>query len=127
MIHPIFSVLINRPELVVYHVAGYASLMREEASSVGSQLAQRAIAWGLVAVGSFVFLILLGVAIMLGAMHERFDWALVIVPAVPSRTSRTASPESIARYASHLPSGESRALRAARFNTRGGPPSAGIS
>ena len=83
MVHPIFSVLINRPELVVDHVAGYAALMREEASSVGSQLAQRAIAWGLVVVGSFVFLILLGVAIMLGAMHERFDWALVVVPAVP--------------------------------------------
>lgn len=83
MVHPIFSVLINRPELVVDHVAGYAALMREEASSAGGQLVQRAIAWGLVVVGLLVFLILLGVAVMLGAMHERFDWALVIVPAVP--------------------------------------------
>lgn len=83
MVHPIFSVLINRPELVVDHVAGYAALMREEASSAGGQLVQRAIAWGLVVVGLLVFLILLGVAVMLGAMHERFDWALVVVPAVP--------------------------------------------
>lgn len=83
MVHPIFSVLINRPELVVDHVAGYAALMREEASSAGGQLVQRAIAWGLVVVGLLVFLVLLGVAVMLGAMHERFDWALVIVPAVP--------------------------------------------
>ena len=30
-----------------------------------------------------MFLVLLGVALMLGAMHERFDWALVVVPAVP--------------------------------------------
>jgi hypothetical protein len=83
MVHPIFSVLINRPELVVDHVAGYAALVREEASTAGSQLVQRAVAWALVGVGSLVFLVLLGVALMLGAMHERFDWALVVVPAVP--------------------------------------------
>jgi hypothetical protein len=42
MVHPIFSVLITKPELVMEHVAGYASLMREEASSVGSEVAKRA-------------------------------------------------------------------------------------
>ena len=46
MVHPIFSVLIARPELVMEHAAGYASLMREEASSVGKEVAKRAIAWG---------------------------------------------------------------------------------
>ena len=29
MVHPIFSVLITKPELVMEHVAGYASLMRD--------------------------------------------------------------------------------------------------
>ena len=46
MVHPIFSVLITKPELVMEHVAGYASLVREEASSVGKDVARRAIAWG---------------------------------------------------------------------------------
>ncbi len=42
-------------------------------------------------------------------------------------TRRTASCESTARYTNHLPSGEYRPFRAARFNTRGCPPSAGTS
>ena len=83
MLHPIFSVLIKRPELIVDHVAGYAALVREEASSAGVLMAQRALAWGVAAVGLLVFLILLGVAIMLGAMHEEFHWTLVVVPGVP--------------------------------------------
>jgi hypothetical protein len=83
MLHPIFSVLIKRPELIVDHFAGYAALVREEASSVGTVVAQRAVAWGVVAVGLLVFLILLGVAIMLGAVQEQFHWTLVVVPGVP--------------------------------------------
>jgi len=83
MLHPIFSVLIHKPELLVDHVAGYAALMREEASTVGLQVAQRAIAWGVVLMGLLVFLLLTGVAIMLGAVSDRFHWALVVTPAVP--------------------------------------------
>ena len=41
MVHPIFSVLITRPELVMDHVAGYAALVQEEASTVGVQVARR--------------------------------------------------------------------------------------
>ncbi len=83
MIHPIFSVLIARPELVMDHMAGYAALVQEEASSAGSQLARRAAAWGAVIAGSLVFLILSGMAAMLGAMLAEFHWALVVVPAIP--------------------------------------------
>lgn len=82
MVHPIFSVLITRPELVMDHVAGYASLVQEEASTVGVQVARRAAAWAVVAVGLLVFLILAGVACMIGATGE-YHWALVVVPAVP--------------------------------------------
>lgn len=81
MVHPIFTVLVTKPELVMEHVAGYAALMREEASSVGIELAKRAVAWTVTVVSLLVFLILAGVAVMLGAVHE-FHWALVIVPAV---------------------------------------------
>lgn len=82
MVHPIFSVLITRPELVMDHVAGYATLVQEEASTVGVQVARRAAAWAVVAVGLLVFLILAGVACMMGATGE-YHWALVVVPAVP--------------------------------------------
>jgi peptidoglycan/LPS O-acetylase OafA/YrhL len=80
MVHPIFSVLITRPELVVDHVAGYAALVQEEASTVGLQVAKRAVAWGVVVVALLVFLVLAGVAVMLGVMQGEFSWALVLVP-----------------------------------------------
>ena len=83
MIHPIFSVLVNKPELLFDHVAGYAALLREETSSVGLQVARRAVAWAVVFVGLVVFLVLLGVAVMLGVMQGQFHWALVAVPGVP--------------------------------------------
>jgi len=82
MVHPIFSVLITKPELVMEHVAGYASLMRDEASSVGIEVAKRAVAWAVTLFSLLVFLILTGVAVMLAAVDEQFHWALVIVPAV---------------------------------------------
>lgn len=82
MVHPIFSVLITRPELVMDHVAGYAALVQEEASTVGVQVARRAAAWAVAAVGVLVFLVLAGVACMLAATSG-FHWALVVVPAVP--------------------------------------------
>ncbi len=83
MLHPIFSVLIRKPELVIDHVAGYAALVQEEASTVGGEVARRAVAWAIAAVGALVFLVLAGVAVMLGVMHEQFHWILVAAPAVP--------------------------------------------
>ena len=64
MVHPIFSVLITKPELVMEHVAGYAALMRDEASSVGKEVAKRAVAWAVTLFSLLVFLILAGVAAM---------------------------------------------------------------
>jgi uncharacterized membrane protein YqjE len=83
MLHPIFSVLVSKPELVMEHVAGYAALMRDEASSVGLEMAKRAVAWGVALFSALVFLILAGVAAMLWAVQDRFHWAFVIVPGIP--------------------------------------------
>jgi hypothetical protein len=82
MVHPIFSVLITKPGLVMEHVAGYAALMREEASTVGLEVAKRAIAWAVTLFAFLVFLVLAGVAVMLGAIEEQFHWAFVLVPAI---------------------------------------------
>ena len=82
MVHPIFSVLISRPELLVDHVAAYAALVREEASTAGREMAVRAIFWVLAAFAFAMFLALSGVAIMLGAMFDSFNAALIAVPGV---------------------------------------------
>jgi hypothetical protein len=80
--HPIFSILVARPELVMDHVAGYAALVQEEASTVGMALARRAIAWVVAMLAFMVFLVLAGTAVMLGVMQDEFRWILVAVPAV---------------------------------------------
>jgi hypothetical protein len=90
MVHPIFSLLITKPELVMEHVAGYASLMREEASSVGFEVAKRAVAWGVTLFAALVFLILAGVAAMLAVMQDQFHWAFVVVPLIPLAISVAA-------------------------------------
>lgn len=95
MVHPIFSVLITKPELVMEHVAGYAALVREEASTVGTEVAKRAIAWGVTLFALLVFLILAGVAAMLAAVQEQFHWAFVVVPGIALAISLVAF--SIAR------------------------------
>ncbi|MRD46257.1 hypothetical protein GHT07_03130 [Caenimonas koreensis DSM 17982] len=82
MVHPVFTVLITRPELVMDHVAAYTALAQEEASSVGLHVARRVLAWGVAVMALLVFLILCGVAVMLGAMHDDFSWALVVTPGV---------------------------------------------
>ncbi len=80
MVHPLFSVLLNRPELVVDHAAGYAALVREEAAGYGSEVLRRGIAWGVAVLALGAFLILSGVALMLAAIQSQFHWALVAVP-----------------------------------------------
>jgi hypothetical protein len=94
MIHPIFSVLVRRPELVMDHVAGYAALVQEEASTVGVEVAKRAIAWGVAVLGLIVFLLLAGVAIMLGAMLDEFHWTLVVVPGADAQALRAVGAQT---------------------------------
>jgi hypothetical protein len=82
MVHPIFSVLISRPELVMDHVSGYAALMREEASSVGTEVGKRVVAWGVAILSFVVFLVLAGVAVMLGTLQGAFHWVLILTPGI---------------------------------------------
>ncbi len=82
LVHPIFSVLVSKPDLVMDHLAGYAALAQEEAGSVGGQLLRRTIAWAACGVSALLAVLFGGVAIMLGAVTDGFHWALVLVPGV---------------------------------------------
>ena len=81
MLHPIFSVLVRRPDLLVDHLAAYAALAREEASSTGGEVARRALAWAVAVMAFIAFLVLAGVAAMLGSLLDHFHWMLLLVPA----------------------------------------------
>ena len=82
MLHPLFTLLIRKPELVLEHLAGYGALVQEEVASVGNHWVARIAAWAVVGVMGVVFLVLAGVAAMLAAMHHAFHWALLAVPGI---------------------------------------------
>ena len=82
MLHPIFTVLLRNPELIVNHLAGYAELMRVEASTAGQSFLKRIISGVISAISALLALTMFGVAVMLGVMHGSFNWILVIVPGV---------------------------------------------
>ena len=56
MLHPVFTVLLRQPELLMEHAAGYAALLREETQATAGQVAGRAMAWAIAVLG---FLLLL--------------------------------------------------------------------
>lgn len=82
MLHPLFSTLIQRPDLVADHIVGYAQLLHEEATLAGSEILSRAVAWLSAVLLVIVFLGLSGVAIMFGVMRAQFHWILVVTPGV---------------------------------------------
>ncbi|MEO5736936.1 MAG: hypothetical protein ABIQ82_05690 [Variovorax sp.] len=82
MLHPIFSTVLGRPELIADHLANYAALIREESTLAGRALIRRALAGVIAAVSAMLALGLIGIAVMLGVLHGSFHWVLVVVPGV---------------------------------------------
>lgn len=80
MLHPIFSTVVSRPDLLVDHVSAYVALAGEEAAATGRDLKIRLLAWAVAGVFALVFVLLAGVAAMLGMVQGQFHWALVLVP-----------------------------------------------
>ena len=82
MLHPIFSTVVSRPDLVLDHMSGYVALAAEEVATSGNDFKRRAI--GLAAAGVFalLFLVFAGVATMLGVVMGQFHWVLAAVPGV---------------------------------------------
>lgn len=80
MLHPLFSTLIQRPDLLVEHVSAYSALFHQEATQAGSMLVKRYLAWVLAGICGLVFVLFAGMALMLGALFNQFHWALVAVP-----------------------------------------------
>jgi len=82
MLHPIFATVLERPELIVNHLAGYAELVREEAAAAGRSFMTRLVGGVLFVLSALLALIMAGMAVMLGVLHGSFNWVLVIVPGI---------------------------------------------
>ena len=82
MLHPLFTTLVQRPDLMVDHLSAYAALFGQEARTAGTEVVERLLAWVLAVICGSVFLILAGVGLMLGFMQNQFHWILIVVPLV---------------------------------------------
>ena len=82
MLHPLFSTLIQRPDLLVEHVSAYSALFHQEAAQAGSQLVKRAMAWALAGICGLAFVLFAGIALMMGMLHNQFHWILLAVPGI---------------------------------------------
>ena len=80
MLHPLFSTLIQRPDLLVEHVSAYSALFHQEATEAGSQLVKRYMAWAIATIFGLVFVLLAGIALMMGTLQNQFHWVLLAVP-----------------------------------------------
>jgi len=82
MLHPLFSTIVQRPDLVMDHLSAYGSLFHREATTAGTDLITRAVAGVAAILALAVFLALAGIAAMLGFLQNQFHWVLVVVPGV---------------------------------------------
>lgn len=80
MLHPLFSTLVQRPDLLVEHVSAYSALFHQEATQAGSVLIRRYMAWAIAAICGLVFVLFAGVALMMATLHNQFHWMLLAVP-----------------------------------------------
>ncbi|MBO9515880.1 MAG: phage holin family protein [Variovorax sp.] len=81
MIHPIFTAVLHRPDLLARHLSNHAALMKAELAATGRSLALKAIAALFAALLLLLALGLTGVAVML-AFAQGFHSALIAVPAI---------------------------------------------
>ena len=82
MLHPLYGTVLGHPELVGDHIANYGALIKEEVAQAGHGLIARLLAGVLAALSAMLALGLIGIAVMLGALHGSFHWVLVLVPGI---------------------------------------------
>ena len=83
MIYALLKALILKPQLLTAHVRNYGEFVRSEMQGTVRQWAITAAAWATFAIGMLVFVLLCGVAAMIGMLHGQYHWILIVVPAIP--------------------------------------------
>ncbi|WP_374491200.1 hypothetical protein [Brachymonas sp.] len=80
MIHPLLKILIQRPDLVITHIANYGDLVQDEARGAMRNLVRTLIGWIAAVIALSLFLVFTGVALMIGLVQQQFHWVLLAVP-----------------------------------------------
>jgi uncharacterized membrane protein YqjE len=87
MIHPLFTTLATRPQLLLEHLGAYAELAAVEAGQTVGLLRQRVLLGAIAAIGALLGLILAGGALLVLAavplQQMPMPWLLLLVPGLP--------------------------------------------
>jgi hypothetical protein len=81
VIHPLFPVILRRPELLARHLLNHVDLLRAEFAEAKRAVVLKAVAGLAAGMSLLLALGLSALAVMLSVV-ERFHWALVAVPAL---------------------------------------------
>lgn len=68
MLVPLFNLVTHRPDLIIDHLAGYLKLAQDELNDAKQQVIRRAIAGAVALVFAIAFIVLAGMALMLGSV-----------------------------------------------------------
>ena len=90
MLHPLFSTIVQRPDLVIDHLSAYGALVSHEATSAGTKFLGRIALWLVAFLAGILFLLFAGIAFMLGFSNQQFHWVLVLVPGIALAVSIAA-------------------------------------
>ena len=83
MLPPLLKIIINEPGLLSEHLDAYSQLLIKDVSLWQASLKQQ-LKWKLALGGSlFLFLLLVGVAIMLWGTTQNTHWSLIVIPLIP--------------------------------------------
>lgn len=83
MIYALLKAAVFKPRLLAAHLHNYGEFIRSEMQGTARQWAVKAVAFAVFGIGMLVFLMLSGVALMIGVMQNQYHWILLLVPAVP--------------------------------------------
>ena len=83
MIYALFKALLLKPKLLAAHMRNYGELVRCEMQVTMRHWIVKAVAWLTMGVCLLLFLVLAGVAVMIGALQDQRHWILLLVPSSP--------------------------------------------
>lgn len=83
MIYALLKAAVLKPRLLAAHLHNYGEFIRSEMQGTVRQWAVKAVAFAVFGIGMLAFLILSGVAAMIGVLLNQYHWVLLAVPAVP--------------------------------------------
>ena len=83
MIYAFLKALLLKPQLLINHLRNYVELVGSEAQIAARHWVIKVVALVTFGICMLLFLIMAGVAVIVGVMQGQYHWILILVPAIP--------------------------------------------